>query len=96
MPNPNYRYKDGRIMIKIDGSWIEPKFRRYENIKPIGEPGANGVVIKGTHKITKRNDAIKIWLPRKRNGKNEIREEQYLAEVQKITQLNDPSISSFN
>lgn len=93
MPNPNYRYKDGRIMIKIDGSWIEPKFRRYENIKPIGEPGANGVVIKGTHKITKRNDAIKIWLPRKRNGKNEIREEQYLAEVQKITQLNDPRIA---
>ena len=51
MPNPNYEYKDGKIKVKIDGSWIEPNFERYENIKPIGEPGANGVVIKGTHKI---------------------------------------------
>lgn len=93
MPNPNYRYKDGKIMVKMDGSWIEPNFKRYENIKPIGEPGANGVVIKGTHKITKRNDAIKIWLPRKRNGKYEIREQQYLAEIQKISQLNDPRIA---
>ena len=63
MPNPNYEYKDGKIKVKIDGSWIEPNFERYENIKPIGEPGANGVVIKGTHKITRRDDAIKIWLP---------------------------------
>lgn len=93
MSNQNYKYEDGKIQVKIDGSWIEPNFERYENIKPIGEPGANGVVIKGTHKITKRIDAIKIWLPRKRNGKNEIREEQYLAEVQKITQLNHPRIA---
>lgn len=96
MVNPNYEYKDGKIKVKIDGLWIEPNFERYENIKPIGEPGANGVVIKGTHKITGRDDAIKIWLPRKRNGKNEIREEQYLAEVQKIAKLKDPRIATIH
>lgn len=96
MLNPNYEYKDGKIKVKIDGSWIEPNFERYENIKPIGEPGANGVVIKGTHKITRRDDAIKIWLPRKRNGKNEIREEQYLAEVQKIAKLKDSRIATIH
>ena len=70
MLNPNYKYKDGKIRVKVNGLWIEPSFERYENIEPIGKPGANGVVIKGTHKITRRDDAIKIWLPRKRNGKN--------------------------
>lgn len=96
MLNPNYEYKDGKIKVKINGSWIEPSFERYENIQPIGEPGANGVVIKGTHKITRRDDAIKIWLPRKRNGKNEIREEQYLAEVQKIAKLKDSRIATIH
>lgn len=96
MHNPNYEYKNGKIRVKIADSWIEPSFDRYENIKPIGEPGANGVVIKGTHKITRRDDAIKIWLPRKRNGKNEIREAQYLAEVQKIAKLKDPRIATIH
>lgn len=96
MINPNYEYKDGKIRVQIDGSWIEPSFERYENIKPIGEPGANGVVIKGTHKITGRDDAIKIWLPRKRNAKNEIREEQYLAEVRKIAKLKDSRIATIH
>lgn len=96
MPNPNYKYEDGKIKVKIDDSWIEPSFERYENIKPIGEPGANGVVIKGTHKITGRDDAIKIWLPRIRNGKNEIREEQYLAEVRKIAKLKDSRIATIH
>lgn len=93
MINPNYEYKDGKIKVKIGDSWVEPSFERYENIRPIGEPGANGVVVKGTHKITRRDDAIKIWLPRNRNGKNEIREEQYLAEVQKIAKLKDSRIA---
>lgn len=93
MPNKNYEYKNGKIKVKINDSWIEPSFERYENIMPVGEPGANGVVIKGTHKITKREDAIKIWLPRERDGKDEIRQEQYLAEVQKIAKLNDPRIA---
>lgn len=92
MLNPNYKYEDKKIKVKIGDSWIEPNFERYDNIEPLGEPGANGVVIKGTHKITKRDDAIKIWLPRKINGKNVIREEQYIAEVQKIAKLNDPRI----
>lgn len=96
MPNPNYKYEDGKIKIKIDGVWIEPKFERYENIEPIGEPGANGVVVKGTHKVTKRKDAIKIWLPQMRNGKDEIREEQYLAEVQKIAKMKDPRIATIH
>lgn len=90
--NPNYEYKDGKIKIKINDAWIEPNFERYESIEPIGEPGANGVVIKGTHKITGRDDAIKIWLPRKRNGENVIREDQNLAEVQKIAKLKDSRI----
>ena len=92
MPNPNYQNNNGKIKIKINDSWIEPQFERYENIEPIGEPGANGVVIKGTHKITKREDAIKIWLPRNRNGKEQVNEKQYLKEIQKITKLNDPRI----
>lgn len=92
MPNPNYKYKDGKIKIKINDSWIEPIFEQYENLMPIGEPGANGVVIKGTHKITGRDDAIKIWLPREQNGKNEVRVEQYIAEVQKVAKLNDERI----
>lgn len=96
MSNSNYKYEDGKIKIKIDGLWIEPSFERYENIEPVGEPGANGVVIKGIHKITGRVDAIKIWLPRKRNGKNEIRENQYLAEVQKIAKLKDPRIATIH
>ncbi len=96
MSNPNYEYKDGKIKVKIDGSWVEPCFDRYENIMPIGEPGANGVVVKGTHKITGRDDAIKIWLPRKKNGKDEIREEQYLAEVQKIAKLKDSRIATIH
>jgi serine/threonine protein kinase len=94
MTNSNYRYQDGKIELYINGSWIEPVFKDYDDIKPIGEPGANGVVLKGTHKITKREDAIKVWLPRKRNGKFEIREDQYLAEIQKITKLNDPRIAT--
>lgn len=92
MPNPNYQNNNGKIKIKINDSWIEPQFERYENLEPIGEPGANGVVIKGTHKITKREDAIKIWLPRNRNGKEQVNEKQYLKEIQKITKLNDPRI----
>ena len=92
MSNPNYQYEGGKIKVKIDDSWMEPSFERYKNIEPIGEPGANGVVIKGIHKITRREDAIKIWLPRKRNGKNVIRKEQYLAEVQKIAKLKDSRI----
>ena len=96
MINPNCEYKDGKIKVKIGDEWIEPSFERYENIRPIGEPGANGVVVKGTHKITKRDDAIKIWLPRNRNGKSEIREEQYLSEVQKIANLKDPRITTIH
>lgn len=83
MANPNFEYKGGKIKIRINDSWIEPVFERYENLKPIGEPGANGVVIRGTHKITGREDAIKIWLPREKNGQNWIRKDQYLAEVKK-------------
>lgn len=94
MGNPNYQYKNGTNKIKINGLWIEPTFAHYENVKPIGEPGANGVVLKGKHKITGREDAIKIWLPRERNGKMEIKKEQYLAEVQKIAKLNDPRIAT--
>lgn len=45
MANPNYEYKDGKIRIKINDSWIEPTFERYENLKSVGETGANGVVI---------------------------------------------------
>lgn len=96
MANPNYEYKDGKIKIKINDSWIEPSFERYENLKPIGEPGANGVVIKGTHTITGRDDAIKIWLPRERDGQNLIREDQYLAEVRKIAKINDERIATIH
>lgn len=96
MANPNYEYKDGKIKIKINDSWIEPTFERYENLKPVGEPGANGVVIKGTHKITGRDDAIKIWLPRERNGQNLIRKDQYLAEVKKIAQIKDERIATIH
>ena len=96
MPNPNYKYEKGKIYIKINGLWIEPKLERYEKLEPIGEPGANGVVLKGIHKRTKRQDAIKIWLPRNRGGKEEINKEQYLAEVQKITKLKDPRIATIH
>ena len=92
MSNPNYKCEDGKIKLNINNSWIEPSFEQYENIESLGEPGANGVVIKGTHKITRRDEAIKIWLPRNRDGKNEVRVKQYLAEVQKIAKLNDPRI----
>ena len=45
MTNPNYKYENGVISIKINDKWIQPSFNRYENIDPIGEQGANGVVI---------------------------------------------------
>lgn len=92
MSNSNYKYKDGIIKIRIGGSWVEPRFSHYSNLEPIGEPGANGVVIKGTHTVTGRTEAIKIWLPRDKNGENEIRKDQYLQEVQKIAQLKDSRI----
>lgn len=92
MHNQNYRYKDGKIEIRKKNLWIEPHIERYENLQPIGQPGANGVVIRGTHKDTKREDAIKIWLPRVRNGTSEIRQQQYLEEVRKLAKLNDPRI----
>lgn len=96
MPNPNYKFENNKVSIKIKGEWIQPSFERYENIKPVGEPGANGVVVKATHRITKRVEAIKIWLPRKRNGKNDISIEQYKAEVQKIAKINDPRIATIH
>ena len=92
MSNSNYEYKDGIIKIRIGDSWVEPRFSRYSNLEPIGEPGANGVVIKGMHKVTERIDAIKIWLPRNKNGKEEVREDQYLQEVRKIARLKDSRI----
>lgn len=94
MPNPNYKCENGVISIKINDKWIQPSFDEYEDIEPIGEPGANGVVVKAIHKTTKRLDAIKIWLPRMRRGKNKIRKEQYEAEVQKIAKLNDSRIAT--
>lgn len=92
MVNQNYRNESGKIEVKINDSWIEPKFEQYESIESIGQPGANGVVIKGIHKKTKREDAIKIWLPRNRNGKEQVNEEQYLEEIRKIAKLNDSRI----
>lgn len=94
MSNPNYKYENGKIKIQINNQWIEPHFKHYEDLEPLGEPGANGVVLKGTHKVTKRVDAIKIWLPRRKGSKNEINQNQYLAEVQKIAKLKDPRIAT--
>ncbi|MBE5833976.1 MAG: hypothetical protein E7309_05010 [Butyrivibrio sp.] len=94
MPNPNYKNIDGIMKVKINNDWIEPKFDRYEDLKPIGEPGANGVVICGKHKVLKRTEAIKIWLPRQVGNTSMIRKDQYLSEVQKVAALNDPHFPS--
>lgn len=96
MGNPNCKFEDGRLKIKINKNWFEPKFEKYEEIEPIGEPGANGVVVRGVHKITERTDAIKIWLPRKIKGEVQIRKEQYLAEVKKIAKLNDSRFAAIH
>ena len=92
MPNKNCKIENGTVYVYIDNAWIQPSFKRYENIQPVGEAGANGVVVKATHKTTGRLDAIKIWLPRKRNGITEVNKQQYKAEIQKIAELKDPRI----
>lgn len=94
MSNPNYRNENGKIAIKINDEWIEPKFDHYDNIEALGETGANGVVITGIHGVTGRKEAIKIWLPRKRGNTIVLREEQYREEVRKIANLNDPRIAT--
>ena len=71
MSNPNFKLDNGEINIKIKNKWITVNFNEYENIEIVGEPGANGVVVKGIHKITGRVDAIKIWLPRKNANRDE-------------------------
>lgn len=92
MANPNFKLDNGEIKIKIKNKWTTVNFNEYENIEIVGEPGANGVVVKGIHKITGRADAIKIWLPRKNAKNGEVKESQYYAEIQKIAKLNHPNI----
>jgi len=92
MSNPNFKLDNGEIKIKIRNKWTTVNFNEYENIEIVGKPGANGVVVKGIHKITGRIDAIKIWLPRKDAKNGEVRESQYYAEIQKIAKLNHPNI----
>lgn len=92
MSNPNFKLDNGEIKIKIKNKWTIVNFNEYENIEIVGEPGANGVVVKGIHKITGRVDAIKIWLPRKDAKNGGVRESQYYAEIQKIAKLNHPNI----
>lgn len=92
MSNPNFKIDNGEIKIKIKNKWTTVNFNEYENIEIVGEPGANGVVVKGIHKITGRADAIKIWLPRKDAKSGEVRKSQYYAEIQKIAKLNHPNI----
>ena len=92
MANPNFKLDNGEIKIKIKNKWTTVNFNEYENIEIVGEPGANGVVVKGIHKITGRADAIKIWLPRKDAKSGEVRESQYYAEIRKIAKLNHPNI----
>lgn len=90
--NPNLRIKSDGIQIRVNGKWITPTIDDYEGLEVIGSPGANGIVLKGRHKITRREDAIKIWIPRKESEDGTVREEQYYAEIQKISQLQHKSI----
>lgn len=90
MRNSNFMIDNGKIKIKIHDEWIIPQIRGYHDIKTIGEPGANGVVLCGIHNITGRKDAIKIWLPR--NNSSEVREKQYYEEIKKISKLKNPNI----
>lgn len=90
--NPNLRIKSDGIQIRVNGKWITPTIDDYEGLEVIGSPGANGIVLKGRHKITRREDAIKIWIPRKESEDGTVREEQYYAEIQKIAQLQHKSI----
>ncbi len=92
LENPNIRIDNGKVQIKVYDKWITPRLDKYENVEITGNPGANGIVFKGIHKITKREDAIKIWIPRKETKNGQIKENQYYTEIQKIAQLNHPNI----
>lgn len=92
MSNPNFKVEDGKIKLRIRNEWIEPEFRGYEEIKLIGEPGANGAVVSGIHKVTGRKDAIKVWIPRAGSKNGIVRENQYYAEIRKVAQLKNEHI----
>lgn len=92
MSNPNFQFDNGEIKIKLKNEWTTVNLDEYDIIGIAGKPGANGAVLKGIHKITKRTDAIKIWLPRKDAKNGEVKESQYLEEIKKIARLNHPNI----
>ena len=69
------------------GKYFVLKTDKYKLLDKIGE-GANGVVIKALNTTLNRIEAIKIWLPN-RTKKNKIANfNQYLAEIQKLANIN--------
>ncbi len=86
-----YKYENNVLKIYIKDKWNKVDIQDYE-IKDVINSGANGVVLKGIHKITNRVDAIKIWLPNKTRDKKEVSLEQYLNEIRKVASLRNNNI----
>jgi serine/threonine protein kinase len=68
---------NGKLLIEQ----LEFPLQNYIVIKPIGE-GANAKVFLVHNQILDRNEALKIWLPRKNHIK--VDEKRFFAEVKKM------------
>ncbi len=69
------------------GKFFVLKMDKYKFLDLIGE-GANGVVIKALNTTLNRIEAIKIWLPNRAKKNTIANFNQYLAEIQKIANIN--------
>ena len=59
-------------------------------LKKAFKPGGNGIVFEAYDKVLERDVAVKVWIPKKANHRNN--NEQALAEARKIANLNHPKI----
>lgn len=85
----NFKIKNKKYYIKINNKFRHLELNEYSEVSLMNENGANSVILQGTHKITKRKDIIKIYVPNKRNGAKDVSEQQFKNEMMKIAKLND-------
>ena len=73
----NFELLNGKLLI----DQLELPLQNHIVIKPIGE-GANAKVFLVQNQILDRNEALKIWLPRKSHTKAD--EKRFFAEIKKM------------
>ena len=83
---------DNVCKISINNKQVKLTLDNYCDLKILSEDGANSVVLTGIHKLTKRKDVLKIYVPNKRTKSEMVSEEQFLNEVNKLAKLKDERI----